>query len=331
MARSKQLHYLTARWDTNNPADPNNEVVNSWIDIPRLLSEKLGRNIRQSQITRVVGYGIHIAPKEDTVLGVDDFDIGGAVSGHLYYLSPTATTISAYKDAFRRWSAQQKLTRTGGLVAKYDDFEVGLHAKGALGPYGNYYGSNTSTLWDNPVGNLHLAGDPHPIVLTGDSDDLTPNYERTSLQDVCNSANQHLQIPIFDEFGNTFDQGDKFGGSPYPDLSVLGVTATASSQYHNTPLLPNGMMGGVSMQDLIFLPADNHLNIQNGLVGVKLWLFPPDSLVQIEDDFTITVTLVVEGWTSIFKKPKSRRKSRKYKSARKGYGKSKSRKGYRRR
>jgi len=264
------------------------------IDIARLLSEQLGRVVRQGKAFRLVGYGASLLP----LPSAGDYDTGMAASVNLAYCPTTKWTTKAWNAIFKDWKAQKNLRGGIGGQIRYDDCEFAftstysvpqvtsaIHSEGIADPSGQeflcLYG--TSTL--------------------GTDISLQQWY------------NERYPVPA--------DSVDAFQGimkrkqftKYFPDPEVLACSATLSSMVDNTAL-PNMLGNGIAMSDVEWLPADNHLDIFCGLMEAAAYIVPEDTAGQIADQALLVVHLFIEGWTPIVRSKKRRTKTIKSKSSR---------------
>lgn len=276
---SKNVHIVTASGTFQVPNDPSSAVAGACIDSALELSKKYGRNIRQGNSFRLIGYGLQLkVPGQDT---------GAAAVASLNFVEPNRHLVKAWNNSFKQWRKQKQIEARVGKSMRYDDFELALKQ--------GYVDGRTSHIYDNPFDSA--TGDQHDVGLTGNSDE-SGNY--TSISDVYTSR---FNPPSASEshFGNTIKSA-KFG-SEYLDITsniftslVVGATASGGVDVGSTP---DALGWGVSMQDMVWLPADNHINVMCGLVEYQIRAFPEDTLFQLADSLHYQITLVYEGWSPL--------------------------------
>lgn len=288
---SKNLHVVTVTGLTEVENNPAGALANGQIDTFLELSRKYGRHIRQGNNARLVGYGLSIRiPGQDT---------GAGAIANIAFVEPDRHRVKAWNNMFIAWKKQKAIQAKVGRQMRYDDFEVAL--------YDAHANSRTSTIFDDPftVGD----GDSHQIVLTGNSSD---GADTTSIFDVYNSrfpapaeSETHYGSTIkASKIGDHFiDQTDAF--------TLLQAQATASGGLADTSTFADSLGWGVSLQDIQWLPADNHLNVMCGLIDWSIRLFPEDTVSQFADTVGWQITLFYEGWSSLAESSKKKTNKRK--------------------
>lgn len=316
MPRSKSVHLVTQQIVVDQPDDPTAPITAN-IDLALLLSQQIGRNIRQGNSFRVVGVGATLGHSAIT----DDADTGIAANVNLRYCPTNRHGVKAWQQMFAKWKKQKQLSGKIGQYVKYDDFEV------CWGAGANT--SRTSTVFAGGMGDT--AAEYIAIY------DNASSGVRTTLSDMYNSY-QPLDGAGTDEFGVSIKSPKFQTHFPQPALinttahlsanadwtqsvEVLGVTDAVASSVH--------YMGASSESNMTYLPSDNHLNVMCGLFNVQAFILPPDvdtgpDPPTAETDWYLTITIAVEGWSSLAPKRtyKPRRMARKssYKSRGKTYG-----------
>jgi len=305
MPRSKNLHVINFVQEVTQPDDPTDIQVNAQIDIAYELSKQLGRNIRQGQQFRLVGYGASLQAQTSN----SDVDTGLSASVRLGYAPVTKHSVNAWNMMFKKFMRQKQLSGTVGRYVRHDDFEA---AYGAT--LGN---ARTSTLYSDGLGDTSIE----QVTIY---DPSSPGV-RTSMQDLYNSANPTTPASTT-EFGVTI-KGPKYQGF-FPEQRFLYTSAHLSSIASWTRWKPDFVggeyefesdsvhyMGGSSESNLHMLPSDNHISVLCGLMNVQAYILPPDvdggPFPPTADQLHLSVTLVVEGWSPLTKNKKTytRRKS----------------------
>ena len=117
MPRSKNLHVINFTREVTQPNDPTDIAVNAQIDMALELSKQLGRNIRQGQQFRLVGYGAF--PSKLTV-STSDVDTGMSLPAFRLGYAPS------YKHSVNAWNMMFKILRSEAtlLISGSDDMSV---------------------------------------------------------------------------------------------------------------------------------------------------------------------------------------------------------------
>ena len=315
MPRSKTIHLVSQQFVIDQPDDPTAPIVGN-MDLALLLSKQLGRNIRQGNNFRVVGVGATLGHAAIT----DDADTGIAANVNLRYCPTNRHGVKAWQQMFTKWKKQKQLSGKIGQYVKYDDFEV------CWGAAANT--SRTSTIYAQGMGDttaeyISIYDNASSGVRTGLSD-MYNSYVRPNA-----AGTDEFGVSIKDpKFTNHFPQPALINTTAHlsamanwtQSVEVLGVEdATANSVHY---------MGASSESNMTYLPADNHLNVMCGLFNVQAFILPPDvdtgpDAPTAETDWYLTITVAVEGWSSLApKRTYKRRMSRKssYKPRGKTYG-----------
>lgn len=275
---SKNVHIVTVSDSFSVPNDPSTPVDGVTIDVALELSKKYGRSIRQGNSFRLIGYGLSLrVPGQDT---------GAAATANLTFVEPNRHLVKAWNNMFQTWRKQKQIQAKVGRQMRYDDFEVCLTNSDST--------ARTSVILDDPF--TVADGDPQKVMLTGNSSEAT-NF--TSIADVYNSR---FPTPAssrthYDSVIKECKFGDDYIDTLTNVFTTLQATATASGHYIDNVV--DGRMGGIAMADMVWLPADNHINVMCGLVNAQIRAFPEDTGVQIADTLEWQVTLVFEGWSPL--------------------------------
>ena len=297
MARSKNLHIVRHSFAIEQPDsdDIHDYVANGQIDLSLLLSEKYGRNIRQGNNFRLVGWGASAQPTSDDST---DFDMGAAGLVSLTFQEPNKHYVKAWRQMLKIWQKQKQLMGRVGKFVRYDDFELAYSA--------DFVDSRTSVIYDDPI--TVSDGDPHQLVLTGQSDEAN---DITSIVSYYNGRFEALP-PSETQYGTVIKEAKFDTDRPLnTDGSRVyaGWAASAGVTELDITSFPfDAYFGGNSQGGMTFLPPDNHLNVMCGLVDYAMKMWPPDTVGQIADTVSVTITLVVEGWSPLAKTSKRRSK-----------------------
>lgn len=296
MAKSKTLHRISRTHTVQQPNDVSVPVVDDQVDFALELSKSLGRNVRQGNNFRVVGFRVSMIP------GVNgDVDMGYACTARSYYAPTTYHSSEAWRQVFAQWRKQKLLAGKVGKHISFDDFEVAYTV--------DYVTDRTSTI----VAGGMLDTNQEHVTLYGQS----TQGEDFSLQDYYNSQNP-VASASKDPFTNGVIKAPKYTAK-FPGGHFLTATASMSAQVADLgDVQGDAYFGGLSAMDADMMPSDNHVNYLCGVSGYKVWLIPPDTASQIADEMVLTVEWLIEGWNTLVRKPKmkSRRTSRKSRSTR---------------
>lgn len=287
---SKNVHIVRHIGNSTVPNDPSESVYGSISDAALHLSDKYGRNIRQGNNFRLIGYGLQVyVPGQDT---------GAAATCAITFVEPNQHLVKAWNNMFQQWKKQKQIEARVGRSVRYDDFELALNS--------GWVNNRTSHIYDNPF--TATSGDPHNIGLAGDSDDAN---DYTSIADVYNSR---FPPPAesTDHYGGGI-KAPKFGTQYIDQNSDIYTTlicgAAASGMVdQNEGLGLDVLGGGINLGEINWLPADNHINVMCGLVDYQIRLYPEDTTTQWADNITWQLTLVYEGWSPLADSAKKSKK-----------------------
>lgn len=299
MPRSKNLHVINFSQEITQGNDPTQIAVNAQIDMALELSKQLGRNIRQGQQFRLVGYGASLQATSANY----DVDTGMSASVRLGYAPVTKHSVNAWNMMFKKYQRQKQLNSTVGRYVRHDDFEACYKA--------TLDTSRTSRLF---AGGLGDDNDEYVSIY-----DTSSSGVRTSMSDLYNSANP-ITPESRTEFGVTI-KGAKYQNF-FPEERHLYTTAHMSSMAQWTRWAADLVgtesefeqdsvhyMGGSSESNLHMLPADNHIGILCGLMNIQAYVLPPDvdsgPFPPTADELNLNITLIVEGWSPLAKTKKT--------------------------
>lgn len=312
MAKSKNLHVVTASWTVEiNQDDPSTNLIDEQVDLSLLLSQNLGRQIRQGNSFRVVGWQAGLKPTSS-----GDFDLGGAVAVRAQYIPTNRHVVKAWNQVHAQWMKQKKLAFKAGNQVRYDDMEFAWSD--------GFITSRTSSVYGSGVGDTSTES----LCVYGSSTSGTDFV----LYDYYNSANPPY-APSRDHFTNNTVKDAKFS-TTFPPFEYLMTTATASSGAwsHEDLVSIDGYSSGVAMDDLKLFPSDNHVSMAMGLVRLQAQGFPPDTAWQNADSVYLSVSFFIEGWSPLKYRAKNRplKRSYGYKPKRRYYPRQRTMKGRRR-
>lgn len=281
MGRSKNLHIVQLEVDITQPEE--NPSMTNWaegvIQVDQELSKELGRTIRNGNSFRLVGFGSALRG----VSGGADLDGGFAGTTVVQFCPVTKNGVGAWQSLQKQWMKQKRLSSGVGKYVRFDDFEVGWDATTLL-PIGR----NSTILMDGlkdttteQIGIYGTSVDGTYVSLSGYYNNLNPIPE-----------------PSEDPFGaviKTAKFTDKF-----PDFRNLVMPCAFSSQFAELPL-GTSYSGALSMGDIQWLPADNHLSHMTGSLRYYFKGIAPDTdLPPVDpDELKLVITLVYEGWAPL--------------------------------
>jgi hypothetical protein len=275
MGRSKNLHFVQHTIEITQPNDPSANWAEGYIQVDKVLSEELGRTIRNGNSYRLVGYGANLKG----FTGSADQDIGFAGTAAVNFCPVTKNSVGAWQSLQKQWMKQKALASAVGKYVRYDDFELGWSSATPL-----VTGRNSTIR----MGGLNDTSE-ELVGLYGSSIDGT----YVSLETYYDNLNP-IPAASEDPFGARIKEA-KFENK-FPDQKTLIMPTSFSAQAFDS-LTPHG---GIANGDISWLPSDNHVS---HLTGTLFWYFKgvtPD--VQfVADELKLTITLVYEGWAPLAK------------------------------
>ena len=303
MARSKNLHQVTYAFPITqpgsllNPGGTHESVINSansMIDISSQLSKVLGRQVKQGNNFRLVGWGASLVPNNQAD---NNPETGFGATVRLNYIPTTRASTAAWRDLKNHYFKQSNFRKGLGVNTRYDEFEVAM--------FESQTNSRTSEVY---VGGIN---DPLPerCTLLGtydDEDGLGQGYIAAKhLYDAKHPVGAGGTLTEEDLlFDDTIAYKQSKFTSYFPSTQTLSATATHSSSMfydHDVGIDEIYSMGGVSTDTIHWLPEGNHLDILCGLMTASAYVTSPDDENFIADGAYLYVTLFVEGWSSIAK------------------------------
>lgn len=276
------------------PNDPSDAVLNTYVDLSMLLSEKYSKQVRQGNTFKVKAVQAAIIPSAGLT---DDWDTGSSVTVKHEFVQTSKLTRQAWNKIFNVWKKQQRSSASHTPV-KYNDFEVGYTRTTS---YLNE--DRTSTIYSKGMGDTT----PEMVCMYGSS---TDNSDFT-LQDYVNSM-MDAPAPSVDPFDSTIIKAPKFDhGNRWPDASRIYIPANASVMYDDG----DASGAAVSMPIQEFPEA---LNVMCGLLKTNVYIPMDDTLGQYADTFDLILSYHITKWTPLVIRPKrkapvkrsSRRRSR---------------------
>jgi len=280
MARSKNLHFVEKTVTIlQSSGDPQNNWAEGVIQVDAILSEELGRTIRNGNSFRLVGYGANLKG----FIGASDQDVGFAGTAVVQYCPVTKNSVGAWQSLQKQWMKQKQLSSGVGRYVRYDDFELGWE-KSHLLP-----APRQSTIL---MGGLNDAASENVVVygasVDGDTVSLSSYYDNLN----------PIPVPSEDPFGAVIKTA-KFANK-FPDFKSL-IMPTSFTAVTIAEDDPDTYAGGMANGDISWLPSDNHLSHMTGTLYYYFKGVAPAPLVApvIPDELKLTITLVYEGWAPL--------------------------------
>jgi hypothetical protein len=303
-----------------NTGDPSQMVFNTTVDLALELSKLYSKNIRQGANFRVKGVQAALRPVGS------GYDVGLSSHVRFAYCPTTKHTKDAWKSLFGTWIGQKKL-RAGALAkgTRYDDLEYAYD----LGSVS----TRTSTLLQGGL----LDSTADKMVLYGSSSEDS-GTERISLQDYWNSL-QIQPAPSRYSASNDIVKPAKFD-TQFPVEREFFTSADASSvATFETRVIP--VPGFEDIQtDLTHLGGSNFdspietlpecANVFCGLLNIKGWVVPDDTVAQWPDEAVLEMVIWVESWKNIFATRKFKWNRPSQRSSKRSYTSRYNKKSYRR-
>jgi len=290
MGRSKNLHIVQVEVEVTQPADPHSpgNWTSGVIQVDKILSQELGRTIRNGNTFRLVGFGSTLR----AFSGGADLDVGFAGTSVIQFCPVTKNGVGAWQSLQGQWMKQKRLSSGVGKYVRYDDFEIGWDANSFL-PGGRNSAIRMSGLDDTTSEQISIYGasvDGTVVTLESYYDNLNP-------------------IPVVSEdpFGAVIKTA-KFTNK-FPDWKNLEMPCTFSANTTDGGYYS----GAVSIGQIQWLPSDNHLSHMTGTLAYFFKGIASDTDVPPAepDELKLTITLVYEGWAPLAKVRSARSVTRK--------------------
>ena len=293
---------------SNDPAKNVIDVGQRAMYLDMLLSEYYGKMVRQGNSFCINGIQASLRPS-DASAGIDT---GMAVEVGVDYVPVTQHSKTAWRNVFKGWRGQKKLSTAIGTQVRYDDLEFGWNdteGKDRLRT-SIIYGSG---LADNAAEKMVLTG--------GSVQSSGTNIGTYSLKDYYNSAYE-TPAPSRDPFTNTDIKAAKWGDTPFPEVQTLRCAATSSAQWFNNDVGGgvglNIHDGAITQSEWAKQPTDSHSLC--GVLYISAFVMPDDTIGQIEDEFIMTLSISIKNWTSLAASPKRTYRARKMKPSNRAKG-----------
>ena len=283
MGRSKNLHFVEHTIEIEQPDDARLNWASGVIQVDEVLSEELGRTIRNGNSFRLVGYGASLRGFNTS----SDQDLGFSGVAVCQYCPVTKNSVGAWQSLQKQWMKQKALSSGVGKYVRYDDFELGWSDSFLL---------PTSRNSKIRMGGLNDAS-AESVGIYGASADGT----YVSLNGYYNHLNP-IPDASEDPFG-TVIKAPKFQNK-FPDARHLIMpTSFSAMPFEITdPIIPYTVpVGGLANGDISWLPADNHLSHLTGTLYYYFKGVSPDNAIFTADELKLTITLVYEGWAPLAK------------------------------
>ena len=280
MGRSKNLHFVQTTVEVLQAADsPEDNWAAGVIQVDKILSEELGRTVRNGNSFRLVGFGANLKGFG----GSSDQDVGFAGTAVVQYTPVTKNSVGAWQSLHKQWMKQKQLSSGVGKYVRYDDFELGWEATNLLGP------GRTSQI---RMGGLNDATQENVVIYGNSTDGAT-----VSLKDYYDNLNP-IPAASEDPFGAIIKE-PKFLNK-FPDFKQL-IMPTSFTAVTIAEDDPDTYAGGMANGDISWLPSDNHLSHLTGTLYYYFKGVAPAPLLApvIPDELRLTITLVYEGWAPL--------------------------------
>ena len=295
--KTQSLHVVKYRMEQDGATADGSAANFLQVDLLRDLSYQYGRNIRQGNVVKLVGFDVTpVAPESGQHEGVS---MG---VGTIEYMRPTRNRVKAWKAAFSTAMALRKISGLGSVQANRDsnyDFRVGLRE--AYGPVINnaafvdedeiylYHSTDGQrsifTDWNSKV-SAQITGEPAHTAydsfgLQHAIDDELVGDEDVNTEAVDPDTEGAIYYPKVAElspesFGYTWSKGGRFGGAAddSPSWGASGHQWRA--------------------------PAGTHIPIMCGLMGIGQRLAAhDDSAILGEGDLYVDFDFYISGWSGL--------------------------------
>ena len=291
MARSKNLHYVqtTVNLEAPFPVDVNENWAEGTIQTDYILSNQLGRTIRNGNQFRLVGIGAQLRG----YTGAHDQDVGFGATATIYAVPVTRHSVKAWQNMYHLWRKQKQLAASQvGRGVRYDDFECGWDSSNFL-PSGR-----TSKV---RIRGMEDVGQEY-VTLIGNSVD----NQYVSIQDTYDSMNPQAEVSR-NPFGTLVK--DPKWTYKFPATFELSSQATFSNTV-DVASTPDTFAGGIAMGGINWLPSDNHISHLTGTLYYFIKGTTPTHAIADQDKLKMVITLVYEGWSPLASSPKKLKKGK---------------------
>lgn len=300
--------------DASNDNSPHTPNVDVQVDLALLLSEYYGKMIRQGNSFVVDGVQAWLRPADLNNLEFQDTGVAAAVK--FGFIPTTGHSRKAWNNVFKQWRAQKNLAGAVGPQIRHDDMEFCWEHSFNTG--------RTSTIYSTGIGDSN----EEKLCLVGSSDGGTD----FCLNDYYNSAYETPPASR-NHFDNSTIKAPKHGTTPFPETQSIYCAATNSARlgmlgYTDLPdalvagtgitvpdLTPEGLTSAIAMSEMNILPQA--VNVLCGLMRVRAWITPDDTVDQVEEDMALDIAISVRSWKSLVYRPKTKSWMRGRKGSRK--------------
>tara|TARA_B110000459_G_scaffold184700_1_gene214693 strand:- start:1042 stop:1959 length:918 start_codon:yes stop_codon:yes gene_type:complete len=283
-------YLVKSQHELNNPNDPSDRVLNVMVDLPLLLSQRLGRMVRQGRSIRLHSVTASVRPATGML---DDADLGMAVVGHVEHCPANKHSVRAWQDMFKVWTKQKQLKLGAmGRTTRHDDFEIGWN----------------TDIKSTRTSEIYQAGfednDPEPVVLYGESTEgslITSSV--ATLQDYYNGmqSSAHNATSKF-AWNNQIVKTAKYN-TVFP-LAIQTPFACHMSATDNPD--SSGDSGATASISTVHNSDSATLG---GVLNVEAWALQEDDFVFDADTFVLTLTYEVSlGASLVQRKSKPKKK-----------------------
>lgn len=299
MPRSRNVYRVTKRVAIEQPNDSTAFAAVGEIDIATLLSQKLGRTIKQNKSFRIVGHGAVLHSKID-----EDLDTGFACSVMYNYIPVTKHSVKAHQMLQKTYWKQSNFRKGLGVNSKFDEFEIAMTDLGI----------------DDRTSEVYVGGINDPLaekcIFYGGYDD----EDGAGQGYIAAEALYNAKFPV-DAAGTLVEQDLLFDdqvnykpakfSSHIPRFGKLFSHATLSSRtFHDPDLLfdDQWLEGAVANSSMTYLPSDNHINALCGRIRYDVSVVAPDDFDIVADTLYLVMAFDIEGWSSLGSPPKRKPK-----------------------
>ena len=284
------------------------------VDLAILASKMYGKNIRQGNSFYLKKVTAQLIARNDGL--TEDFDTGGAATLQLKFYQTNKYNRAAWNAVFKQWSAQKRLGGAIGGAIKNDDMEFAWNQ-------GMTVSGRTSNIYQSMA-----DSNPEKLVLDGSSTAGTD----FSLKDFCNTSMFPPQEPSKDHFDDSVYKENKFDDNRYGipfqmELAMSNssvVTDVGGLDISGIQVTPGRALSGsiVTVGEYEF---PRPTPVLCGVMSYNVFIMPPDTATQTEDDFFIRIQYHLSRWKPLVYRPKrkapAKKKSRRKSNGRRRYSK----------
>tara|TARA_B110000003_G_scaffold273745_1_gene312123 strand:- start:825 stop:1706 length:882 start_codon:yes stop_codon:yes gene_type:complete len=276
------------------PSDPNEYVFQRYLDVAKMASQRLQKNIRQGRV-----FHLHNVKTQLIAPSSGNLDQGVSLVGRLMWAPATRNSVKAWQEAFKTWMAQKKLSINAvGSNVRYDDFEVAYSSNGVDARTSALYASgNTDT-------------DLESVAIYGSS----VSGDVVTLEDIYESAQDQAPPSRF-PLSNTVVKESKFT-SEFPNPQTVPHSASWSAIHVDGASFDTGAQ--VQSGDVDILDGASLC----GVLYMDGKMLPENTTFHIQDELYLMVTLTYSiGRSLVRRKAKKGGKSRGRRTTKRTYRK----------